>query len=372
MNAVGIIFADDYDTSIDELTEKRTLAAIPFGARYRIIDFALSNMANSGILNVGVVTTTKYESLMGHIRSGAEWDLDRKQSGVTILSPFSFRSNKTRYENLLEALQANMSYLNNSTEKYVLITCCNSIGNVDYQKMLEKHIASGARVTCLYTKAPLNKQEGINCSEYETADGSVIKDVLFTNAPDEGAKVATNTYIMERLDLLDLLKDSIENNKKSFRKDVLIPLLKTSLIMGYETDAKLLYMDTVSAYLKGNLDLLDQTIRDELFRQETRPILTKVGDSAPAFYGPESKVTNSIVAAGTVIEGEVRNSVIFRGVHIKKGAVVENSVVNQYSIIGEGAKLNYAVLDKGAIINDKRVLSGYITHPFVVKKGTII
>ena len=372
MNAVGIIFADDYDTSLDELTEKRTLAAIPFGARYRLIDFPLSNMANSGILNVGVITTTKYESLMGHVRSGSEWDLDRKKSGVTILSPFSFRSNMTRYENLLEGLQANISYLKTSSEKYVLITCCNTIGNVDYQAMLDRHISSGARVTCLYTVDPLNKEEGTPLSEYRMDASGMINDVVFTDKAEEGAKVATNTYIMERLDLIELLEDSIEGNLKSFRKEILIPLIKTSAIMGYEARESILYMDTVSSYLKGNLALLDSGLRNEFFRQETHPILTRVGDSSPTCYGPDSKVTNSIVAAGTKIEGEVRNSVIFRGVHIKKGAVVENSVINQFSVIGEGAKLNYAVLDKGVIINDKRLLSGYVTHPFVVKTRTVI
>lgn len=372
MNAVGLIFADNYDVDIDDLTEKRTLAAIPFGARYRLIDFAISNMANSGVLNIGIITTTKYESLMGHVRSGSEWDLDRKRSGLTILSPFSFRSAKTRYENLLEALQANRAYLASSKEKYVLIASCNNIGNVDYQAMMDSHIATGARVTCLCTSSPRNKEEGVPATEYITADDGTLKDVIFTDHAEPGAKIAANTYIMDRLDLLDLVDESIEQNKKSFRKDVLMPIMKTSAIMAFETKETLLYMDNVSAYLKGNLALLDKDIRDEFFRQETRPVITRVSDSSPGFYGQGSNVSNSIIAAGTVIEGEVRNSVIFRGVHIKKGAVVENSVINQYSVIGEDAKLNYAVLDKGVIINDKRMLSGYVTHPFVVKTYTVI
>lgn len=373
MNAVGIIFADDYDDRIDELTEKRTLAALPFGARYRLIDFGLSNMANSGVLNIGIIATTKYESLMGHIRSGQEWDLNRKNSGVTVLSPFSFRtSNKQRYENLLEGLQANISYLRTSREKYVIISCINNIGNIDYQAMMEKHKASGARVTCLCTTSPLNKEEGIQAAEYRMDKDGKIEEIIFTDRVDDGAYVAANTYIMDRLDLLDLLEDSIEKNLTSFRKEILVPLTKTSDVIGYETGERILFMDTVSSYLKGNLALLDPEIRKELFRQETRPILTRVGDSSPGFYGPDAKVTNSIVAAGTVIEGEVRNSVIFRGVHVKKGAVIENSVINQNCTIGQDAKLNYAILDKNVIINDKRMLSGYITHPFVVKSFTII
>lgn len=373
MKMVGIIFADQYDTKIDELTEKRTLAAIPFGARYRVIDFFLSNMTNSGIRNIGVITTLKYESLMNHIRYGAEWDLNRKKSGLTVLPPFSFdKGAGGRYENLLEALQGNMLYLKESKEKYVLITCCDAIGNIDYNAMLEQHIESGARITCMCTRKPINKSDGLPTTEYVVSSKGKLQSVIIGDHAEEGAYIATNTYLMEREDLLSLLDQSIENNWTSFRKDVIKPTLSNSNIMAYETKETLLFIDNVSSYLKSNLDLLNFDLRNELFRQENRPINTRVGDSAPGFYGPDSKVTNSLVAAGTKIEGTVKNSIIFRGVHIKKGAVVENSVINQNSTVGENAVLNYAVLDKDVIINDKRNLSGYITHPFVVKDGSVI
>ena len=142
--------------------------------------------------------------------------------------------------------------------------------------------------------------------------------------------------------------------------------------MAYETKETLLFIDTISSYLKSNLDLLDSGIRKELFGQELRPIITRAGNSSPAFYGEGSKATNSIIGAGSIIEGTVRNSIIFRGVHIKKGAVVENCVINQDCTISEGAVLNYAILDKHVTINDKRLLSGYITHPFFVKKDSVI
>ena len=177
---------------------------------------------------------------------------------------------------------------------------------------------------------------------------------------------------MSREDLLDIIADSIDKQKMSFRKDVLLPALKDSKVMAYVTDETLLFVDSVASYLKSNLDLLDADVRHELFSQELRPIITRAGNSSPAFYGKDSKSTNSIIAAGSTIEGTVRNSVIFRGVHIKKGAVVENCVINQNCTIGEGAVLNYAVLDKNVVINDKRLLSGYVTHPFYVKKSSVI
>ena len=177
---------------------------------------------------------------------------------------------------------------------------------------------------------------------------------------------------MGREDLLDILEESIDSKKTSLRRDVLMPALADSQVMAYVTDETLLFIESTSSYLKSNLDLLNSGIRRELFGQELRPIITRAGNSAPAYYSESSVSTNSIVAAGCVIEGTVRNSIIFRGVHIKKGAVVENCVINQDCTVGEGAVLNYAVLDKNVNINDKRLLSGYVTHPFYVKKGSVI
>ena len=372
MNMLGLIFADDHDARISDLTLKRTFAAIPFGARYRLVDFFISNMTNSGIRNIGVIATTKYESLMGHVRYGGEWDLNRRKSGITVLPPFSFYSGEARYENILEALQANLSYIAKSKEEYVLFTCCEAIGNIDYSAMLEQHIKTGARFTCLCTKTPLNKEYGVNTTKYTIDKDNRITNIQIKKDYKPGDLVSTNTYIMSREELLDILTQSIDLNKKSLRRDVLIPALKQSKVMAYVTEEKLTYIDTVSSYLKSNLALLDPELRHELFRQELRPIITRAGNSSPAYYGEDSQTTNSIIAAGSVIEGTVRNSIIFRNVRIKKGAVVENCVINQDCTIGEGAVLNYAVLDKGVLINDKRLLSGYVTHPFFVKPDSVI
>ena len=372
MKMLGLIFADEHDADISELTIERTFAAIPVGARYRIVDFFISNMTNSGVRNIGVIATTKYESLMGHVRYGGEWDLHRRKSGLTVLPPFSFSSGEARYENILEALQANLSYIKDCKEEYVLFTCCQAIGNIDYQAMLDQHIKSGARFTCLCTRTPLNKEQGVKTTVYTVNDKNRITDIQIKRDYEEGDLVATNTYIMSREELIDILTQSIDLNKKSLRKDVLIPALKTSKVMAYVTDESLTYIDNLSSYLKSNLALLDKDLRQELFMQELRPIITRAGNSSPAFYSDDSQTTNSIIAAGSVIEGTVRNSIIFRNVRIKKGAVVENCVINQDCIIGEGAVLNYAVLDKGVIINDKRLLSGYVTHPFFVEPDSVI
>lgn len=372
MRMLGLIFADDRDEQVSEITTKRDYAAIPFGARYRLVDFFISNMTNSGVRNIGVIATTRYESLMEHVRYGMEWDLHRRNSGLTVLPPFSYYNANLRYENVLEALQANISYIKSSREPYVLFTCCNAIGNIDYSAMLEHHISTEARFTCLCTKDPVNRDPAVPATEYLVDDEGRITDILIGAEGRDDALTATNTYIMNREDLLQILDESLDQNKTSFRSDILGPALGNSRVMAYVTDETLLYVDSIASYLQSNLALLDPKIRRELFFQETRPIITRAGNSSPAYYGQDSEATNSIIAAGTVIEGTVRNSVIFRGVRIKKGAVVENCVINQDCTIGEGARLNYAVLDKGVIINDRRQLSGYITHPFLAQSKTVI
>ncbi|MBR0373181.1 MAG: glucose-1-phosphate adenylyltransferase subunit GlgD [Mogibacterium sp.] len=371
MNAFGLIFADSYDVALDKLTEHRTLAAVPFGGRYRVIDFTLSNLVNAGIRNIGIITTQKYDSLMNHVRAGAEWDLNRKSTGLTFLPPYSSEDiRKSVYENRLEAMQSNMAYIRNMREEYVIMTSCNYIGNVDFDKMLEYHISTGADITGLYTKNPHNKAGDIPSTEFIVEKDQTVSDVRITSDPAEGACIAANAYILKRQDLLEVLEHTIRENKTSFRRHVLIEAIERGYkFMAYEAPETLLFLDTISSYMKSNFELLDRGMRDELFYNEYRPVITKVKDSAPTKYASEAKATNSIIADGAVIEGEVRNSIIFRGVRVKKGAVVENCVLMQDVLVGEAARLNYAVLDKNVTINDCRMLSGYITHPFYVGHG---
>ncbi|MGI6737260.1 MAG: glucose-1-phosphate adenylyltransferase subunit GlgD [Anaerovoracaceae bacterium] len=372
MSAAALIFADSFDVDLDTLTEKRTLAAVPFGARYRVIDFMISSLVNSGVKNIGIVTTQKYHSLMNHVRAGAAWDLDRKRSGVTFLPPYSTGSRHSVFENRLEAMQNNLTYLRQISDEYVIFTACNYVGNVDFHRMYEAHVQSRADITGLYTNKPVNKQAILPVTEYSIAEDGTVRDVRIETGHEPGMKIAANTYIVDRQLLLGELEASYRAGKKSFRRDVLMPLVNKGSVRGYEAQETLLFLDDTSCYLKSNLDLLRREIRDEIFHKEGSPIVTRVKDSAPTRYGAEAKAVNSLIADGAIIEGEVRNSIIFRGVRIKKGAVVENSVVLQDTTVGEYARLNYAVLDKNAFINDGRMLSGYITHPFYVGHHVII
>lgn len=366
MQVAGLIFADTFDVALGKLAEKRTLAAVPFGARYRVIDFALSNLANAGVRNIGIITTKNYDSLLNHVQAGGPWDLDRKSTGIKFLPPFASDNYETLYVNRLEALQSNLSFLRNTEEKYILMTSCNYVGNVDFSDMIKCHIESGAKITALYTKAAHNKDASLPVTEFKLAEDGSITDVSITKGINAEMVIAPNTYICDKDYLLSMVEQTLVEGKKSFRRDVLLPTIEKEKVMGYDAGANLLFLDSISCYMKSSFDLLKTEVRDELLDNKERPIVTRVKDSAPARFGKDAVVTNSFVGDGVIIQGEVRNSIIFRGAVIKKGAIVENSVVMQDTVVGEMARINYAVLDKGVVINDGRMLSGYITHPFYV------
>lgn len=373
MNAAGIIFTDSFDAKLDELTEKRTLASIPFGGRYRLVDFPLSNMVNAGIKNIGIITKKNYQSLMWHVRSGSDWDLDRKYGGLVILPPFSRdQDNHDIYENRLEGLLANMSYLRGLKEKYVILMSCGNIGNLDLNAFYEAHVKSGARLTVMYTKAPKCNQKGIDATLIRIDENGKLEEVEVADETKDGMYISMNAYIFNREDLLDLLEEAVRDGKKSLRRDIVKGIVSEGQAMSYETKDNVLFIDNLPGYLESSLSLLNGEIRRGLFHNDNGPIITPARDSAPTRYGKNAKVSNSMIADGAIIEGTVRNSVIFRGVRIEEGAVVENSVVMQNSLISANARINYAVIDKFALIDEERLLSGYITHPFYCASRTRI
>ncbi|MGI6211714.1 MAG: glucose-1-phosphate adenylyltransferase subunit GlgD [Anaerovoracaceae bacterium] len=370
MDAAGIIFTDSFDAELGGLTNNRTLASIPFAGRYRLVDFPLSNMANAGIRNIGIITKKNYQSLMGHVRSGGDWDLDRKNGGLTVLPPFSRdnNSNGDVYENRLEGLLANTSYLKGLPEKYIIMSSCANVSNVDLEKVLEAHIQSGARITLLYAKNPLNCQKGIDSTCFRLDQDENVTELIVTDDRSDDMVISMNTFVFSRDDLMDILWKADRDNLESLRRDVIASIVQEGGAKAYGVDDPVLFIDNVSGYLASSLSLLEEEIQDQLFRNEKRPIITPARDSAPTRYGKNAKASNSLIADGAIIEGEVRNSVIFRGVHIKEGALVENSVVMQGAEISENARVNYAVIDKKALIDEERLLSGYVTHPFYAER----
>lgn len=375
MKALGIIQADAYHVDMDQLLENRTLASVPFGGRFRNIDFHISNMSNAGMKNIAILSKQKYRSLMSHVRGGGDWDLDRKQGGLVVLPPFSSMRFSNHLESRIEELQTNIEYISEAEEPYIVLTGCNYIANLNLTAALEYHRNSGAKATALYVKNPVNKRYDLTTTEIIFDENKIVKEIKTTEKmkkPEKDINVLLGAYIFNKSDFVDLLEDSIENGAVSLRLGILAPLIPGGNVAAYEVTERLTFIEDVSAYLDANLSLLDHDIRNALFDSPNGPIITRVNDSAPARYGENAKVRNSIIADDTMINGIVENSVIFRGVYVKEGAVIKNSVIMQDSVVGEDAQLNYAVLDKRVIINDNRMLSGYITHPFFVGTDSVI
>ncbi len=368
-SAIGIIFSNMHEENAPELVRRRTMASIPFGGRYRIIDFTLSNMVNSGITTVGLVTTNNYRSLIDHIGSGKDWDLARKDGGLILLPPFSEKNDKL-YTTKLEALSSLTGFLSRRKEKYVVLTDCDGVAKFNISDMIDYHVEKNADITLVSHYGKVSKRSDF-CIMESNDDGRVT-EIKHSPRLEEGAKanIFINLMIINRQFLLNIVEDAIAHGYTSLEGDVLSKQVSSLKIYHYDFKGYYAGIDSMSAYYKHNMELLDKDVRDELFGG--RDIYTKVRDSAPSKYGENAVVTNSLISDGCVIEGVVENSILFRGVKVAKGAVVKNSIIMQDNYIGENTTLNCVITDKNVVINDRKTLSGCSTLPYFIQKGTRI
>ena len=365
--AIGVIFTNLHEENVPELVRKRTMASIPFGGRYRLIDFALSNMVNSDITTVGLMTSNNYRSLIDHIGSGKDWDLARKDGGLILLPPFSDKHDKL-YTTRLEALCSLTGFLSHRTEKYVVLTDCDGVAKFDIADIVEYHEEKNADITLVTKYGKVAKRSDFLLIESEE-DGRVC-EIKHKPHLEEGAKaeIFINVMVINRQFLLNIIEEAVTHGYTSFESDILIKQLQSLKVYRYDFQGYYAGIDSMSAYFKHNLELLEKDIRDELFG--ARDIYTKVRDSAPSKYGENAVVKNSLISDGCVIEGIVENSILFRGVKVGKGAVVKNSIVMQDNIIGENTSLNCVITDKNVVISDRKTLSGCTELPYFIQKGT--
>lgn len=370
MKAVGIIFSNIHDNNVPELVRQRTLASIPFGGRYRLIDFPLSNMVNSGIDTVGVITKRNYQSLMDHVGSGKDWDLARKDGGLIILPPFGDKESDSLYSSRLEALKSITGFLQRADEEFVVMTDCDSVCRINYNTVIEQHIRNHADITLVYRKRRAKDAPEQNAVTLKTEEGGRVTGIRFKQYVKSDACVFANIYVMKKELLLNLVMDSISHNRRHFTTDILASNLRGMRIFGYEHKGYFAAITSMQAYYDHNLDLLDEKNRHELFGD--RSVFTKIRDSAPTKYGAGAIVKNSLIADGCTIEGEVENSIIFRGVKVARGSVVKNSIVMQDTVLGENVTLNAVITDKNVVVRDRRTLSGSENYPFYIPKGSMI
>lgn len=365
-NVLGLIFSNTFDSYLSEITSVRSMGSVPYGCRYRLIDFQLSAMVNSGMSKVGIITKSNYQSLMDHVGHGRAWDLSRKNGGLYLLPPFNI-GNTGIYSNKIEAISSAMNFLRNSEEEYVLMTDCNAIYNVDLSEMFNRHEATGADITVAYkrTQSPAIKE----LSKFELDGDGRITSV--SRMGDGEANCSLNVIFMRKSLLERLISEAIGLGYRSFTEDVLQKNIKSLKIFGYEFDGYVKIIDGIQSYFEANMELLKKENRKALFSNE-KPVFTKVKDDVPAIYGLDSQASNSLIADGCVIEGTVENSVLFRGVHIGKGAVVKNCVLMQNTYISDNVKLNCVIADKNVVIKPDKNLSGDVKFPVFIGKGIVI
>ena len=370
-DALGIIFPNSYDGYVPELVNDRLMASIPFAGRYRMVDFVLSSMVTSGIDNISILVRNNYHSLMDHLGSGREWDLTRKNGGLSIYPPYSEKGMKV-YAGRVDGLASILETLKDQKEKYVILADSNIAVNFDFAKMIDAHIESGADITIAYNEQELPANflyhEANDRDHYYTLNinnGRVEK--ILINAKDKGVQnFSMNMYVIDRELLINLINEASLRGNEYFERDVLIPQLSKLNVQAYKYEGYLSRITGMKSYFDENMKLLDDYNVDALFKGA--PIYTKIRDDNPTRYIDGAKVKNTMAADGCVIEGEVENCVLFRGVQIAKGAVVKNCVLMQDTVVEAGANVEYTITDKDVVITAGKELKGNDSFPVYIPK----
>ncbi len=381
MSTAGLVFTNIHDAAIPPLTKIRTIASVPYGCRYRLIDFVLSNMVNADITVIGLITHNNYQSLLDHIGSGKDWDLARRTGGIKILPPFitaydSVAANKV-YSSRLEALMGVMNFIKHRTEEYIVLSDSDSVCNINLSDVLREHSESGADVTIVTKEIPSDAGYISQHEEIVRFDdsGKIYDFVKFSPTECKNQKkinINTNIMVMKTEYLQNVLQEAILRGHTSFYQDVVLRRLHSDNYRAYRYEGVYALISSIESYYKANMMLLRKDVRDEIFDVPECPVYTKVRNSPPTKYVDNCDVKNSLIADGCIIGGTVENSVLFRGVTVSPGAVVKNSIVFQGTTIGECSELSCVITDKDVVIKNQRKLSGHSHLPFFVGKGEVL
>ena len=366
---MSIVFASDNETKLNELTIHRTTASLPFCGRYRFIDFTLSNLVNSNITTIGIVTRSNYSSLTDHLRMGRDWDLNRKNSGIAIFSPYSSNTSRSMFKGKIEAMYGILDYMERASEEYVIVTNSNIASNIDFEDVYNQHVSNGADITMLtYTSHPTSSKRVIVDKDFT---GRVTGVRLTSNASEEQCEVGLNIYLIKKNLLMSLITDSYERGNLDFEKNIIQQKADTLSIYCYHVDGYAAIIDDVKSYYTESMRILEPAVRNDLFYRYGK-IFTKVKDSVPTRYREDAEVKNSLIADGCDIAGKVENSILFRGVVVEEGAVISNSIVMENGHIIKYSELKYTITDKDVTVTEDKTISGSQNYPVVIVKNKVV
>ena len=371
--AFGLIYPGEEIPGLRELIEERTVAALPIAGKYRTIDFPLSNLVNSDIRNIGVIVTSKYNSLMDHLGSGKAWDLSRKSEGLSFLTPFSLRGNTGIYRGKVEALKSSVYFIRQARQEYCVLSDVSSIYNCNYSAMMRFHIESGADITALYhtVGADYLVDEQYDEVFFGLSEDERVQDIIVNPRHNSLTARSLKAYIIRRELLVQLVEECYAKGEYKFSEYLLRNNLHRLRIMGFEHKGYVGLLKSVQSYFDINMALLSPEVRNDLFQAKNR-IYTKAKDSVPTKYGASADIKNSLIANECVIEGTVENCVLFRNVHVGQGATIKNSILFSSVDVKEGAELEYVIIDRDVSVRRKSRLIGSESYPIVVGKGRTV
>lgn len=367
MRAVGIILAGGNSRKMKELTSRRAAAAMPVAGSYRAIDFTLSNMTNSHIQKVAVLTQYNARSLNEHLSSSKWWDFGRKQGGMFVFTPTITKDNSLWYQGTADAIYQNIDFLKQSHEPYVVIASGDCIYRMDYNKVLEYHIAKRADITVVCTTCEDQTEVERFGVVRMNDDGRIVE---FEEKPIVSSynTISTGIYVVRRRQLIELLERAALEGRHDFVNDILIRYKNLKRIYGYKTDAYWSNISTVEAYYRTNMAFLRPDIRNYFFRQEPS-IKTKIEDLPPAKYNPGAVVKNSLVSSGSIINGTVENSVLFKDVYVGNNCVIKNSVILNNVYIGDNTRIENCIVESRDTIRANSCYCGENEIKIVVEQN---
>ena len=368
MNVMGIIFAND--ASIGALTEKRTMASLPFGGRYRQVDFALSNLACAGVHHVGIITRHNYQSLMHHIGSGEEWGLELGEGALEFLTPYA-QSATDSYHGKLESLASAMDFLEYGNEDYVVMIDSAVLSNVDLNKVIAAHAASGKDVTVVAKAGICDGKKKIDLA-LKVKDGE-IADIAVDYAAPSKYLASMDIFVLNKKWLIEQVNEHVSRSLYHMDRNLVMDGWRVGFVSVnvYEHDGVALFNESMDEYYQNTLALLQKDVRNDLFGAN-HPVFTKVRDRVPCYYGEDAELDNCLIADGCMLEGKVENSVLFRQVSVGEDVEVENCIIMNDCVIGKGAKLKNVILDKEVTVSEGAKLYGTKNHPIVIKKGETV
>jgi glucose-1-phosphate adenylyltransferase len=369
MNAMGLIFTND--ASLGDLTNKRTMASLPFGGRYRQVDFALSNLSCAGVKHIGIISRHSYQSLMNHVGDGEEWGLELEEGGLEFLTPFAHSTIGT-YRGKLESIANAMDFLEYGDEEdYVVMIDSGVLCNIDINKVLEAHIASGKDVTVVTKKGVCNGQKKIDLAV--AVENGEVTEMMVDYDADEKYVASMDIFVIGKKLLMKSVNILVARDKFHMDRDLVMGGWRRGQISVnvYEHEGVALFNESVEEYFANSLSLIEKEVRADLFGA-AHPVYTKVRDRVPTYYGENSEVEDCLVADGCMLDGEVENSILFRQVTVEEGAEVEDCIVMNDTVIEKDAEVKYAILDKNVTVTAGTKLIGSKKSPIYVKRGETV